>query len=377
MLNLEKIEFDDYAYYQIIQIEEFNAILNKHSSHDTDIINNRNIDSFIKEGLTDFAYLNNKIRYLSENIASISLFEVIDESLKAIDKSLKLQEATKEEITSMEYNLEALVDKMVVTRDSLSLKERTRLITRIRLQCDKIIANLKEIIKKIFKINLENKANDVYSNHHQGLNLLKNLSKTGEVSELILRNFCSHKTILEIIDKTKAEEKEAMRIFADNHTDELLKERLKSSLPNSFFIKLMRGFIKNMVLYTVFKVMSFYFNKVDKKVFSETLLPNNYLNFDVVFKNFSCDAITNFYRMDLNRTLNLIADFAKKYNSTEKIEDEVFQITKDNIQDLKTIIMDSNIIIRDSYTVKGKNGDVRIIKNISEIIPDKGNNGSW
>lgn len=373
MLNLEKIEFDDYAYYQIVQIEEFDAILNKHSSYDTDIINNRNIDSFIKEGLSDFAYFNNKIRALSENIASISLFEVIDESLKAIDKSLKLQETTKEEITSMEYNLEALVDKMVVTRDSLSLKERTRLITKIRLQCDKIIANLKEIIKKIFKINLENKANDVYSNHHQGLNLLKNLSKTGEVSELILRNFCSHKTILEIIDKTKAEEKEAMRIFADNHTDELLKERLKSSLPNSFFIKLMRGFIKNMLLYTVFKVMSFYFNKVDKKVFSEILPPSNYLNFDEVFKNFSCDALTNFYRMDLNRTINLIADFAKKYNKAEKIEDEVFQITKDNIQDLKTIIMDSNIIIRDSYTVKGKNGDVRIIKNISEIMPNKDN----
>jgi hypothetical protein len=135
----------------------------------------------------------------------------------------------------------------------------------------------------------------------------------------------------------------------------------------------MRDFIKNMVLYTAFKVMSFYFDKVDKKVFAEILLPNNYLNFDVVFKNFSCDAITNFYRMDLNRTLNLIADFAKKYNKTEKIEDEVFQITKDNIQDLKTIIMDSNIIIRDSYTVRGKNGDVRIIKNISEIMPNKGN----
>lgn len=361
MINTESIQLDDLIFNQINLIPEIEKVSKKMLAVDENIINSQRISSYITPHLTDFAFFNDRTRQLSEHVLVDCVLKVFEKKIKVVDSSIGFSELVNNYANAIDNRLDDILKK-ILGSNTFVLLDNKKLEKDLRFKIEDISSKVKVILEKTLETKIKEVANEINKNEYvKSNNLLKNISKGGDISSLIIRILFSNKGIMDIISKTKKEEKSAMDVF--NSSQDFFKNQHNLFMPNNYFLNLMNEITKNFILHIVLRSFNFYLVKTPKEKIQEDLQSFGY-DLHNNFKHLSLVSIDNYYRNKLNKNLHQFVIFIKKYEAEgENVEESFVKQLKDCADDLKNLLINSC-----SFANKENQNQPKMVSDIKDIV---------
>jgi hypothetical protein len=361
MINTESVQLDDLIYDQVNLISEIEKVSKKMLAVDENIINSQKISSYLSSELTDFAFLNDKTRKLAEAILVDCALKVFEKKIKSIDSRISFLELIDIYSNLIENRLDDIIKKILGSK-AFVLLDNKKLQKDLRFKIEDISLKFIFILEKTLETKIKQDLIQIVpSEYLKSNNLLKNISNGGDISGLVIRILFTSKSIMEIISKTKKEEKDVVEVL--NQSQDFFRKQHNLFMPNNYFLNLMNEISKNFILHTVFKSLNFYLMKTEKNQIQQEM-QNLELNLQTNFKNLSVSSMGNYYRNKLNKNLFHFVNFIKKYESEEKnIETNFINQLKECAENLNNLLMDSC-----SFSSKENKNKPKIVSDIKDIV---------